>query len=222
MSKLDEVKHRFEWDARNFAAIYGDSSPTARVFNRLFRKAIFVRYDVVMKECADASGRSFLDIGCGSGVYSIELARRGAGRVLGLDFSEPMLAIARDTAEKAGVQQRVELIRDEFIAHDFKDERFDVSIAMGVFDYLEAPLPFLTKVASLTRGKVLASFPRFSLLRGTARRLRYRVTGRGDVFYYTPDQVSELACRAGIPRHQLIHVDSSGGGVILVGHVTSS
>src|SRR5690606_37896097 len=128
-------------------------------------------------------GRSFLDIGCGSGVYSIALARRGAARVLGVDFSAPMLDLARSAAAEAGVRDRTEFVRNEFLAHNFGDETFDVSIAMGVFDYLEEPEPFLTKMARLTRGKVLASFPRFSLLRGTARRLRYRLTNRGDVFY---------------------------------------
>jgi 2-polyprenyl-3-methyl-5-hydroxy-6-metoxy-1,4-benzoquinol methylase len=217
MSKLEDVKHRFEWDAANFAAIYGDSGAW-RWFNRFFRKAIFVRYEIAMKESGDPRGRSFLDIGCGSGVYSIELARRGAQRVLGLDFSEPMLQIARRGANEAGVQGRTEFIRDEFLAHDFGDERFDVSIAMGVFDYLEEPEPFLAKMAKLTRGKVIASFPRYSVVRGTARRLRYRLTKRGDVFYYTATEVSALATRAGIARHQLVHVDSSGGGVVLIGY----
>jgi 2-polyprenyl-3-methyl-5-hydroxy-6-metoxy-1,4-benzoquinol methylase len=219
MSKLDEVKHRFEWDAANFAGIYGDASPVSRILNRLLRKAIFVRYDIAMKESGDATGKSFLDIGCGSGVYSVELARRGAQRVLGIDFSEPMLELARTAASQANVSSRTEFIRDEFRAHDFGTERFDISIAMGVFDYLEEPEPFLTKMAALTNGKILASFPHFSLMRGTARRLRYRLTNRGDVFYYTPERVSALAEKAGIKRHQLVRVDSSGGGVILVGHL---
>jgi 2-polyprenyl-3-methyl-5-hydroxy-6-metoxy-1,4-benzoquinol methylase len=221
MSKLDEVKHRFEWDATNFAGIYGDSgsSSASRWINRLLRKAIFVRYEIAMTESGDPHGKSFLDIGCGSGVYSVELAKRGAKRVLGVDFSEPMLGMARSSAAKAQVTDRTEFVRAEFLSHDFGTEHFDVSIAMGVFDYLEEPQPLLTKMAQLTSGKVVASFPRFSLVRGTARRLRYRLTNRGDVFYYTPDEVSELAERAGIRRHQLIRVDSSGGGVILVGHM---
>ena len=53
--------------------------------------------------------------------------------------------------------------------------------------------------------------------RGTARRLRYRLTGRGDVFYYTPEEVSRLAETAGLRKHRLVHVDHSGGGEILIG-----
>jgi len=217
MSKLEEVKHRFEWDARNFAAIYADSSPVSRWFNRVFRKAIFVRYEVAMKEAADVRGKTVLDIGCGSGVYSVELAKRGAARVLGIDFSEPMLSLARDAARAAGVESTTEFVSGEFLSHDFGSESFDYSIAMGVFDYLENAPPFLSKMSQLTRGKVLASFPRYSMVRGTARRLRYRLTKRGDVYYYTSSDVDRLADSAGIKRHRLVRVESSGGGFILVG-----
>jgi 2-polyprenyl-3-methyl-5-hydroxy-6-metoxy-1,4-benzoquinol methylase len=217
MSKLDEVKHRFEWDAEGFSAIYRSDSLASRWFNRVFRRAIFARYDIAMRESGDVAGKAILDIGCGSGVYSIELARRGARRVVGLDFSAPMLEIARRSGREAGVGAAIELVRGEFLAHDFGGETFDVAIAMGVFDYLEEPAPFLTKMARLTRGKLLASFPRFSLVRGTARRLRYRLTGRGDVFYYTPDQLAALAAQAGLARHRLVRVASSGGGWVLVG-----
>jgi ubiquinone/menaquinone biosynthesis C-methylase UbiE len=217
MSKLEEVKHRFEWDAAGFAAIYSSDSLASRWLNRLFRRAIFARYEIAMRESGDVAGKSILDIGCGSGVYSIELARRGARRVLGLDFSEPMLDLARRAAREAGTGDAAAFVRGEFLAHDFGDEAFDVSIAMGVFDYLEQAQPFLTKMARLTRGVLLASFPRFSPVRGTARRLRYRLTGRGDVFYYTAEGVSALAARAGLARHRLVRLDASGGGWVLVG-----
>lgn len=217
MSKLEEVKHRFEWDAEGFAAIYQSDSLAWRWINRVLRKAIFARYEIAMRESGDVTGKAILDIGCGSGVYSIELARRGARRVLGLDFSEPMLEIARRAARQAGVGPAVDFQRGEFLAHDFGGETFDVAIAMGVFDYLEEAQPFLSKMARLSRGKILASFPKFSLVRGTARRLRYRLTRRGDVFYYTADEVSALATRAGIKQHRLVRLDSSGGGWVLVG-----
>ena len=128
-----------------------------------------------------------------------------------------LLQLARDAATRVGVEARTNFVTAEFLGHDFGDHTFDVSIAMGVFDYLEEPEPFLAKMARLTRGKVIASFPRSSLVRAPMRRLRYRLTGRGDVFYYTASGVSALAARAWIDRHRLIHLYSSGGGFILVG-----
>jgi SAM-dependent methyltransferase len=197
---LDGVRHRFEWDADGFAAIYRlERSLWSRTFNRVFRKAIFQRYDITFREAGDVVGKSVLDVGCGSGIYSVDFARRGAKRVVGVDFSTNMLRIARDD-----------------------EERFDVVFAMGVFDYLADPGPFLRKMATASRGKTLASFPGRSIVRGSARRLRYRLTGRGDVYFYREAEVRELAARAGFASYEIIRITSSGGGFILVGSSASA
>jgi SAM-dependent methyltransferase len=48
---------------------------------------------------ADLRGRTVLDIGCNAGFYSIEMKRRGADRVVGIDSDETYLAQARFAAE---------------------------------------------------------------------------------------------------------------------------
>ena len=70
--------------------------------------------DFIIEELKLKSGDSVLDIGCGTGRHSIELARRGF-RVTGVDISPGMLAVARKNADKAGVQ--VEFV--ECAAQDF-------------------------------------------------------------------------------------------------------
>src|SRR5438046_10015507 len=47
----------------------------------------------------DLTGKTVLDIGCNAGFYSIEMKRRGARRVLGIDTDEYYLAQARFAAE---------------------------------------------------------------------------------------------------------------------------
>src|SRR5881275_2142375 len=47
----------------------------------------------------DLGGKSVLDIGCNAGFYSIEMKRRGAGRVLGIDSDERYLTQARLASE---------------------------------------------------------------------------------------------------------------------------
>jgi demethylmenaquinone methyltransferase/2-methoxy-6-polyprenyl-1,4-benzoquinol methylase len=54
-------------------------------------------------------GQRVLDLGCGTGALSIRAARRGA-KVKGIDVNPEMLAIAREHAEEARVEEAVELV----------------------------------------------------------------------------------------------------------------
>jgi tRNA (mo5U34)-methyltransferase len=45
-----------------------------------------------------------LDIGCNAGFYSFEMKRRGAGRVVGIDFDDYYLDQARFAAEVLGFE----------------------------------------------------------------------------------------------------------------------
>lgn len=83
-------------------------------------------------------GKTVLDIGCNAGFYAMEMKRRGAERVLGLDTDEEYLAQARFAAE-------VNDLRIEFrkmSAYDVGQlhERFDLVIFMGVLYHLRHPL----------------------------------------------------------------------------------
>jgi 2-polyprenyl-3-methyl-5-hydroxy-6-metoxy-1,4-benzoquinol methylase len=219
---LDEVRNRFEWDAKNFDAIYRlESSRVSRWLNMIFRKGIFQRYDITFEKAGDVTGKSVLDIGCGSGIYAVDFARRGAKRVLGVDFSANMLDLARAEAQRQGVGTACEFRHQNFLDANL-DERFDVTIAMGVFDYLPDPTPFIQKMASATRGRMIISLPGHSLLREPARKLRYRLTRRGNVHFYDEADVRRLVRAVGLVEYEIMRVQSSGGGYILIGDVAAS
>ena len=59
--------------------------------------------DFVIEELGLAPGSRILDIGCGTGRHSVELARRGF-RMTGIDQSTGMLAEARKAAQVAGAE----------------------------------------------------------------------------------------------------------------------
>ena len=74
-------------------------------------------------------GERVLDVGCGTGLTSLELARRvgASGRVVGVDISAPMLDRARERARSAGADNVA------FIAADAQTHRFEAATVDVVF-----------------------------------------------------------------------------------------
>lgn len=73
------------------------------------------------------SGAMALDVACGTGMLSIELAKQATpgGRVIGLDFCENMLAKAVENIEKTQFQKSIELIQGNAMDLPFEDNTFD-------------------------------------------------------------------------------------------------
>ena len=88
----------------------------------------------------DLSGKTVLDIGCNAGFYSVEMKRRGAARVLGIDSDERYLAQARLAAEALGFADSVEFRNLSVYDVGALGERFDLVIFMGVLYHLRHPL----------------------------------------------------------------------------------
>jgi tRNA (mo5U34)-methyltransferase len=86
----------------------------------------------------DLEGRSVLDVGCNGGFYSIEMKRRNAGRVVGLDTDARYLAQAQFAAEQAGYD--IEFRQMSVYDVPQLQERFDLVIFMGVLYHLRHPL----------------------------------------------------------------------------------
>jgi tRNA (mo5U34)-methyltransferase len=86
----------------------------------------------------DLRGKTVLDIGCNAGFYSMEMKRRGADRVLGIDFDDEYLNQARFAAEVTGMDIEFRKMSVYQVA-DLR-ERFDVVIFMGVLYHLRHPL----------------------------------------------------------------------------------
>lgn len=87
---------------------------------------------------ADLTGKTVLDIGCNAGFYSIEMKKRGAARVVGVDMDEAYLAQARFAAEVTNTDIEFRNMSVYEIAS--LREKFDVVIFMGVLYHLRHPL----------------------------------------------------------------------------------
>jgi tRNA (mo5U34)-methyltransferase len=87
----------------------------------------------------DLTGKTVLDIGCNAGFYSIEMKKRSAARVVGLDSDDRYLAQARFAAEVHGYTD-IEFRNMSVYDVGSLGEQFDLVIFMGVLYHLRHPL----------------------------------------------------------------------------------
>jgi tRNA (mo5U34)-methyltransferase len=102
---------------------------------------------------ADLRGASVLDVGCNAGFYSIEMKRRGAGRVVGIDSDERYLAQARLAAEVCGADIEFRNLSVYDVAR--LGQTFDVVLFMGVLYHLRHPLLALDLLREHAVGSLL-------------------------------------------------------------------
>jgi 2-polyprenyl-3-methyl-5-hydroxy-6-metoxy-1,4-benzoquinol methylase len=148
-----------------------------------------LRYEKTIEGCRPIEGKTVLDVGCGPGHYSIRLAQLGAGKALGVDFAEGMLAIASEHAAKAGVADRCEFRKADFFAFP-AEAAFDYVILMGFMDYMAEPRKAIEKALALCRSKAFFSFPVDSGLLAWQRKRKY--AKRCDLFMYKRDDLERL------------------------------
>ncbi len=87
---------------------------------------------------ADLTGKTVLDIGCNAGFYSLEMKRRGASHVVGIDSDPVYLAQARFAAEVNGAD--IEFRELDVYHVERLGRKFDLVLFMGVLYHLRHPL----------------------------------------------------------------------------------
>ncbi|MBW3537450.1 MAG: methyltransferase domain-containing protein [Actinobacteria bacterium] len=108
--------------------------------------------DRVIAGLAPEPGERIVDIGCGNGALSLDVAARVGpqGSVLGLDLSGPMLSLARSRAAERGLGN-VTFEQADVQVHDFGDGGFDgVMSRFGVM-FFEDPAAAFSNLRSAVR-----------------------------------------------------------------------
>lgn len=176
----------------------------------------------VLRFCGDVSGASVLDIGCGTGIWSLGLAS-DVKRIVGVDVSDAMVERAVLNCEAAGIRNA------EFVVADWKDlvpgegalsERFDIVIvhmapALRDMDDLEKVMDVCRGCCFYTTGVRRASNVRDRLDRlcparvPQPRNFLYRIMDRllddgirPEVFYDTSEYSMEYTLNGIVDLYQ--------------------
>jgi 2-polyprenyl-3-methyl-5-hydroxy-6-metoxy-1,4-benzoquinol methylase len=195
----DELrKQKTYWDreVKNFDAIYShDKGLFGNLMDRIVRWDMYKRFDFTLRNSEPIKDSTFLDVGCGTGRYSLEYARQGAHFVIGLDISENMIDTCKKRASEMGVSNSTRFIVSDLM--DYKPDReFDVCIGIGLFDYIKEPVPVIKKMGGCVRDKIIVSFPTVWTWKAPVRKVKLGV-GQCDVFFYTRKEVCSIVERAG-------------------------
>jgi len=161
-----------------------------------------------MQRLAPAPGEQVVDVGCGCGDTSLELARRVGpeGGVLGLDISAPMLEVARGRAEAAGAHNLAFREADAQTAA-LPGGRDAVFSRFGVMFFADPEAAFANLRRSLRPGGRLASPEP-----GTP----------GPFAFADPDRVRRILAEAGFTGIEISPHDEAIGGLDLEGTVGMS
>jgi SAM-dependent methyltransferase len=92
----------------------------------------------------ELEGKTVIDFGCGAGAEAIEIARRGAAKVVGLDIREKLLRDARQSAQEAGVADRCSFVTST-------DEKADVVLSIDSFEHFDDPAGILMIMEQLIK-----------------------------------------------------------------------
>ncbi|MBP8718934.1 MAG: class I SAM-dependent methyltransferase [Candidatus Atribacteria bacterium] len=123
-------------------------------YDKWYETKIGEHADQVETECAFSlfkvrAGRSILEVGCGTGNFSIKLARQGA-LVTGVDISHKMLTIARKKAKQEKLN--ITFKKMDSLNLQFPDNYFDSVISMATIEFVSTPLKMISEMFRVVKG----------------------------------------------------------------------
>jgi cyclopropane fatty-acyl-phospholipid synthase-like methyltransferase len=198
----------FDGFADTFDSLYdGRRNRLMRWIDSRFRRDMFIRFDLTFAAVGGLAGKTVLDLGCGSGIYTVEALKRGASHVIAVDPAAGMLARLRRRLADAGVENRCTVVEGFFPGARVR--KVDHAIVMGVMDYVEDAEAFLTALHALVGESAAVSFPSIHWFRTPLRRVRYRLR-RCPLYFYDERRIREIARAAGFRGIEVCKIPGAG------------
>lgn len=130
--------------------LFDDIAPTYDKLNHILSLNIDKSWrSKSVKQIMTTNPKVVLDIACGTGDFTIELAQKGVEKVIGVDISEGMMNIGQQKVRDAGLSDRITMHVDDSESLSLADNSVDaVSVAFGVrnFEHLQIGLNEMNRV----------------------------------------------------------------------------
>ncbi len=210
------VSDFFDADAANWDAYY-ERQDVFSFIHQLRRRLALAWVD----DLGLPAGARVLEVGCGTGLFALALARRGL-RVTAVDSAANMLTRAAANAAAAGMGDRLRLLRADAGELGLPSGGFDLVVALGVVPWVPRPREALAEwvrvlapggrlVANCDNRRRLAVLldvrytPALAGLRAAARRVRGRPVepaaagGAATTIRHSPPEFDALLAGLGAP-----------------------
>lgn len=160
-------------------------------------------------------GKKVLDVGCGTGNFAALVAKKGAKRVLGIDYADEAIKIAQEAHKRKNL---------EFNKSDVSkiSEKFDVIVSIGTLEHMDNPLKVLKQFKKQLRpnGKIILTNPNWTNPRGyvlmTLLHLFNAPITLADIHYFTPNDHIKMAKKIGMSLKWKTIEESWASGDILI------
>ncbi|SDQ79840.1 class I SAM-dependent methyltransferase [Pseudoxanthomonas sp. CF125] len=139
--------------------LWNGSAGRAWVHNQRLLDQLFAPFEALLaSDGVLGAATHVLDVGCGTGATTLAIARRLGvqGACVGIDLSEPMIAVARNRA--AQEQVNVRFLAADAQAHAFERADFDLIVSRFGVMFFEDPVRAFANLRRAARADARLSF----------------------------------------------------------------
>ncbi len=159
--------------------------------------------------------KTVLDVGCGTGNFVNEVSRKNTKFVLGIDYAEEAIKIAKESYSRKNLEFRVQDVKDV-------EEKFDVIVSIGTIEHMDNPMKILKKLKKCLKknGKIILTTPNWTNPRGYILMTLYFLFDApitlADLHYLTPNEHLKMAKQLNMKMRWKTIEQSWGNGDIMI------
>lgn len=187
---MDPVERYFDRRARAYDRRYAHER-----LQRIIRPSLLRSRDAAVALARSLGAPRVLEAGCGPGRLGEALLDAGVGEYVGVDVSGAM--VERAQARLARFGDRASVIQAPVAAAPVEGP-FELVVALGLFDYVNDPEATLGRMTAACEGVLLATFPRWDVVRDPVRTLVYRYVYGCRLRHYDERRLNALLGRCGL------------------------